>query len=137
MRREFARSRFIFKINLMRMENTLAAHALRCCNTRTMNDMNPPKDRKTPPKGKIRQNLTLSPETAEMLQLAAKREDVSMSALISRWIREDAKKNGSIVRRNPLTLKHEPNEEFDQAAEDALSSVHAPVNLVKKGKPKK
>jgi hypothetical protein len=37
---------------------------------------------------KIRPNFSLSPETFEMLKAEAERKDVSMSALLTLWIRE-------------------------------------------------
>lgn len=40
---------------------------------------------------KIRQNLSLSPDTLEMLRRQAEAEDTSMSALVTRYIRDKEK----------------------------------------------
>lgn len=54
--------------------------------------MNPTPKKKKPSgtQSRVRQNISFSKETLDMLRAEAKRQDTTMSALLTRWIREKA-----------------------------------------------
>lgn len=47
-----------------------------------------PQGRPKKDKGKVRQNVSFSPDVVEMLRIKAEEEDTTMSALLNQWARE-------------------------------------------------